>query len=208
MITGLGTELLLEDAIVDYVRAFTVNDRFKSRPNAVDPSESSALTSPIVEVVPAVYAGMVPRTVTGQVDVNAIPIWPFVLAQLTHGHYSTTDNLTGCIYTRIVCGTYDPDESMGGRRDSIYLINKIYRGIWYEGSLDNSFGVAYQERTSFRVFDSDEISHPFFMAECMIPWQSRLPYIKEENDFEISFPTNADGTQTQPIIRGQQPELQ
>lgn len=201
MITG-GTaiEWQLEDAICDYIRNWTANDFFTGKMLKYDPSTPSETDPLAIETQgpPVVHAGMIPRElVSGFYDVTKIPQWPFILVQLSDGFDTVPE---GGLSTKITAGVWDEDEQCQGYRQAVYLIRKVVRGIWFEGDLINSFSLNPRDRCVWRVLASNEITHPYYMAEAIIPWIVRTPYIKEETTDSVYNTPPADGTRMQPTI--------
>lgn len=206
MITGATSlEWQLEDALCDYIRNWTANDFFTGKMLKYDPSEPSETDPLAIETngPPVVHVGMIPRElVSGFYDISKIPQWPFILIQMTDGFDSVPE---GAISTKITAGVWDEDEQCQGYRKATYLIRKVVRQIWFEGDLINSFAMNPRDRTNWRVLPSNEITHPYYMAEAVIPWTCRTPYIREESTDSVFNTYPADGTQVQPIIKAVPP---
>jgi len=198
MNTGGGIEIVLEDALVDYISNWTNDETLKIKYHLVDPNDSTAASLNGQAVgTPAVYSSMVPKQITGTVDINTIPVFPFVLCYVTEGIDQIPE---GCIYTKIVVGTWDDDVSYQGRRDCLRLLRKVIRKIWYVNTLIDSFQM--ENETRYKIYESPEVTFPYFMAEATQGWRLRTPITISEGDLEINFPSLPDGTMRQPIIKG------
>lgn len=202
MITGsTAVEWQLEDALCDYIRNWTANDYFTGKMLKYDPSTPSETDPLAIETngPPIVHAGMIPRElVSGFYDIEKIPQWPFILVQLTDGFDTVPE---GGVATKITAGVWDEDEMCQGYRHAVYLIRKIARGIWFEGDLVNSFSFNPRDRMNWRVLSSNEVTHPYYMAEMTVTWIMRTPYIREESTDSVFNTYPADGTRVQPIIQ-------
>jgi hypothetical protein len=196
MTTGGSVEILLEDALVDYITNWVADEQLMIKYPNSDPSEPDLETDRVELGSPAVHAGMLPRQETGIIDVNLIPVYPFVLAHIFKGHDAIPE---GSVTTRIVVGVWDNNSNYQGYRDALRVLRKIVRKIWWENTLDQSFQM--ENESAWRIYDSNEVSWPYFMGEAIIGWRLRTPITNSESDSELEHPSIMDGSQSQSIIR-------
>jgi hypothetical protein len=86
----------------------------------------------------------------------------------------------GCVYTKLIVGMWDDDPDYQGYRDAVALLRKLIRSIWYWNTLAQSYQIEMSEGTEWRVYDSNEVTWPFFLAEAIICWRQRTPITKSE----------------------------
>ena len=178
-----ATELVLEDVLVSYVSTWLEEDLLKVRDLAAD--SSNANPGQVRMGPPTVHAGMLPKNEVGQILVDNIPTYPFVLIHITKGKDMMPE---GCVYTKIVVGVWDNNQDCQGYRDAIYVLRKIIRSIWYWNTLADNYQINMEEGTEWRVYDVNESSFPFFFAEAIVGWRLRTPYMKAESDNLDVFP--------------------
>jgi hypothetical protein len=183
-----GIEIALEDTIVEHIAYWTQEDVVKVKKTSKDPSYSDVAASGWEYGTAAVHAGMLPKNEVGIVLVDQIPVFPFILVHITKGKDMLSE---GCIYTRIVVGAWDNDTDYQGYRDSVSLLRKVVRLIWYFNTLSNSYQMNMDEGTDWRIYDSNEVSWPFFISEATIGWRMRTPFLKAESeDLDYEPPSN------------------
>jgi hypothetical protein len=111
--------------------------------------------------------------------VDQIPVFPFILCHITKGKDEMPE---GYVYTRIIVGMWDDNADYQGYRDCVALLRKLVRSIWYWNTLGESYQINMNEGTEWRVYDSNEISWPFFLCEANLCWRMRTPFMKAEAD--------------------------
>ena len=77
---------------------------------------------------------------------------------------------------------WDNNSNYQGYSDSVALLRKIVRNIWYVNTLGETYQVNMDEGTDWRVYDSNEVTWPFFLAEAVFGWRLRTPIMKAESD--------------------------
>jgi hypothetical protein len=172
-----GIELVLEDTLVAYIANWIQDDQFKIKLTADDPSYANAGGE--TRGAAAVHAGMLPKNEVGDILVDSIPVFPFVLCHITNGKDMMPE---GCVYTKVVVGVWDNNADYQGYRDALYLIRKIVRKIWYWNTLSDTYQVNMDEGTTWRIYDTNVVTFPFFFAEAIIGWRMRTPYMRAERD--------------------------
>jgi hypothetical protein len=186
-------EVALEDTLVGYIQHWTSEDLFQVMRPAEDPSYANVggkTTGPA-----SVHAGMLPKNEVGDILVDQVPLYPFVLCHITNGKDMMPE---GCVYTKIVAGVWDNNANYQGYRDAMYLIRKIVRSIWYWNTLADNYQVSMDEGTTWRVYDTNTATFPFFFAEAVVGWRQRTPIMRAERD-DLDFDTG----QNLDIIIGQ-----
>lgn len=206
MIQGGGLEILLEDLMVDYVREWTGNVGLKIKLTKSDPSYPGEGEGEI-QGPPAVHAGMLPKTQVGLIDVNTIPVFPFVLCHITQGLdiLDMKDMASSSINTKIIAGVWDDNVNYQGYRDAMGLVRRIVRWFWRLQVIGESFQLDIAEGIQWRIYDTNEVTWPYFIAEAVLCWKTRRPvadYESEDLDVEID-PAFA----RQPMIPAGSPEL-
>lgn len=183
MIQGGGIELQLEDLVVDYIQNWTANVRLKVKRTKEDPSYSTA-AEPEEFGIPAVHAGMLPKNEVGFVDVSILPVFPFVLCHITGGLdiFDPTRIDSANIYTKVICGVWDNNADYQGYRDCLSLLRRIIRKIWSEGTLGETYQLDINEGTKWRIYDSNEVTWPFFISEVTLCWRIRRPIAAYESE--------------------------
>lgn len=174
-----GIEIALEDTIVEHIAYWTQEDVVKVKRTSSDPSYSDVAASGWEYGTAAVHAGMLPKNEVGVVLVDQIPVFPFILVHIAKGKDMMPE---GCVYTKIVVGAWDSNSDYQGYRDGMLLLRKIVRLIWYFNTLGSSYQMNMDEGTDWRIYDSNEVSWPFFICEAVIGWRMRTPYLKAESD--------------------------
>jgi hypothetical protein len=187
-----GIEIALEDTMVDYISTWIQEDRYKVKRTVRDPSYSDVEASGWEYGSVSVHAGMLPKNEVGFVLVDQIPVFPFVLCHITKGKDEMPE---GQIRTKIVVGIWDDNVDYQGYRDSVALLRKIVRCIWYFNTLAESYQINMDEGSEWRIYDSNEVSWPFFLTEAIFCWRLRTPIMKAEAD-DLDFQPNPD------ILRG------
>ena len=74
------------------------------------------------KIPPAVYAGLLPLTITGEIDVAAVPSYPSILVATKAVSYSYP---IGTLELKIAGGTYDSAPEQGGRVDLLTMMDTI-----------------------------------------------------------------------------------
>ena len=199
-----GIEIALEDTIVDYITNWISDDYFKVKHTVKDPSYSDPEASSWIYGPASVHAGMLPKNEVGVVLVDQIPTYPFVLCHITKGKDMMPE---GCVYTKIIVGMWDNNANYQGYRDSVALLRKIVRNIWFVNTLGETYQVNMDEGTDWRVYDSNEVTWPFFLAEAVFGWRLRTPIMKaESDDLDYDAPPNiVPGSQEQQLPIWQPP---
>lgn len=177
-----GIEISLEDTLVDYITAWTANDYTKIKHTARDPSYSdpeAGLASQWTYGPAAVHAGMLPKSEVGFVLVDMIPTFPFILCHLTKGKDEMPE---GIVYTKIIVGCWDNSPNYQGYRDATTMLRKIMRCIWYVDTLAETYQMNMNEGTDWRIYDSNEVSWPFFICEGTVGWRQRTPFTAAESE--------------------------
>lgn len=183
MITGGGIELLLEDLMVDYIRGVTENIGLRIKIPKSDPSYP-AVGEGETQGPPAIHAGMLPKNQVGQIDINTIPVFPFVLCHILGGvdSLSIGDITSSSISTKIVVGVWDDNADYQGYRDALAVLRTIVRKFWWENTIGEEFQLDMNEGTTWRVYDTNEVSWPYFVAEAVICWKMRRPFADYESE--------------------------
>jgi len=183
-----GIEIALEDVMVEYITAWTANDVTKVKHTSKDPAYSDPEASDWTYGPASVHAGMLPKNEVGFVLVDQIPSFPFVLCHIVKGKDEMPE---GCIYTKIIVGVWDNNTDYQGYRDAVAMLRKILRLIWYVNTLANSYQMNQQEGTDWRIYDSNEISWPFFICEGVVGWRMRTPFLAAESE-DLDYQPNPD----------------
>lgn len=178
MITGIGTELILEDMLVDYINGWINNVVLPYRVVETDPSYSEA-ESQIGYRTPMVWAGMLPKFEVGIVDVNQIPQFPFILCHIFKGRDAAPE---GCIYTRLVFGCWDNNPLRQGYRDMLQIMRSVTRKIWYVDTIARNWQLNRDDGTDWRIYDDNEVTWPYFIGECIFGWRVRTPISAAESE--------------------------
>jgi hypothetical protein len=206
MIQGGGIEIVLEDMMVDYVRQWTANVGLKVKLTKKDPSYPGEGEGE-VQGPPTVHAGMLPKTQVGLIDVNTIPIFPFILCHITQGVdvLDIHDMTSSRVNAKVIAGVWDDNVDWQGYRDAMGLVRRVVRKLWREDTLGESYQLDKSEGISWRIYDTNEVSWPFFLAEATVCWQIRRPVADyESEDLDVAVdPAFA----RQPIIPAGIPEL-
>jgi hypothetical protein len=189
-----GIEIALEDTIVDYIRSWITDDHFKVKKTVRDTSYSDPEASEWEYGPASVHAGMLPRNEVGVVLVDQIPVYPFVLCHITKGKDAMPQ---GLVFTKIIVGVWDNNTDYQGYRDAVALLRKIVRQIWYWNTLAETYQIEMDEGSEWRVYDSNEVTWPFFLAEAIFGWRLRTPIMKAESE-DLDYtppPTIVPGSQ-------------
>lgn len=174
-----GIEIALEDTLVDYIRDWVQEDVFKVKHTVKDPSYSDPEASEWEYGPVNIHSGMLPRNEVGVVLVDQIPTYPFVLCHITKGKDEMPE---GLVFTKIIVGMWDDNANYQGYRDAVALLRKIIRKIWYWNTLAETYQMEMHEGTEWRVYDSNEVTWPFFLAEAVVGWRMRTPIMRAESD--------------------------
>jgi hypothetical protein len=178
--TTLGAiEISLEDTMVEHIAYWIKDDYLKVQHTKADPSYSDPEASGWTYGPAAVHAGMLPKNEVGVILVDQIPVFPFVLCHITKGKDMMPE---GIVHTKIVVGAWDKSTDYQGYRDCVALLRKIVRCIWYVNTLSDVFQINMEEGTEWRVYDSNEVTWPFFLCEAVLGWRLRTPYMKAESE--------------------------
>ena len=183
-----GIEIGLEDAMVDYITYWTQNDFTKVKHPSKDTSYSDPEASQWEYGPASVHAGMLPKNEVGFILVDKIPVFPFILCHIVKGKDEMPE---GCIYTKVIVGTWDNNTDYQGYRDAVAMLRKIVRLIWYVNTLSNSYQINMNEGTDWRIYDSNEVSWPFFICEAIIGWRLRTPFLASESE-GLDYQPNPD----------------
>jgi hypothetical protein len=183
-----GIEIALEDTLVDYITTWVSEDRLKVKRTSRDTSYSDIQATGWEYGPVAVHAGMLPKNEVGIVLVDQIPVFPFVLCHITKGKDMMPE---GYVNTKIVVGAWDDDTDFQGYRDCVSLLRKIVRMIWYVNTLAETYQINMDDGTEWRVYDTNEISWPFFLCEAIFGWRLRTPIMKAEAE-DLDFQPNPD----------------
>jgi hypothetical protein len=174
-----GIEIALEDTIVVHIADWIQDDYFKVKRTVEDPSYSDPEASGWSYGPAAVHSGMLPKNEVGVVLVDQIPAYPFVLCHITKGKDMMPQ---GLVFTKVIVGMWDDNADFQGYRDAVALLRKIVRKIWYWNTLSQTYQMEMDEGTPWRIYDSNEATWPFFLAEAVIAWRMRTPFMKAESD--------------------------
>lgn len=174
-----GIEIALEDTLVEYIRSWIQDDFFKVKHSSKDSSYSDPEASDWNYGPATVHSGMLPMSEVGVILVDRIPVYPFVLCHITKGKDMMPQSL---IFTKIIVGMWDNNANYQGYRDAVALLRKIIRQIWYWNTLAETFQMEMDEGTPWHVFDSNQVTWPFFLAEATFGWRMRTPIMKAESD--------------------------
>lgn len=174
-----GIEITLEDVLILNIASWIGDDYFKVKRTSRDPSYSDPEASQWEYGPAAVHSGMLPRSEVGVVMVDAIPMFPFVLAHITKGKDMMPQ---GLVHTKIIVGMWDNNANFQGYRDAVALLRKIVRQIWYWNTLNETYQMEMSEGTDWRVYDTNEVTWPYFMTEATVAWRLRTPIMKAESE--------------------------
>jgi hypothetical protein len=174
-----GLEIALEDTMVDYITQWTQDDVTKVKHTSQDPSYSDPESQTWTYGRAAVHAGMLPKNEVGMVLVDQIPVFPFILCHITKGKDEMPE---GIVWTKLIVGVWDDDTDYQGYRDAVAMLRKLMRCIWWLNTLAQTYQMNVNEGTEWRIYDSNEVSWPFFICEGTIGWRQRTPFLAAESE--------------------------
>jgi hypothetical protein len=123
---GLVTPAGIELAIVEFIRWLfqysALDNQGIDDKNEAPPLGLERLQLLEGKIPPSVYAGLLPLTITGEIDVAAVPSYPSILVSTKTVSYSYP---IGVLELKIAGGTYDTAPEQGGRVDLLTIMDTL-----------------------------------------------------------------------------------
>lgn len=205
---GVASEMQLEDLMVDYITNWTSNIFLKVKFTQENPSTSTPINSPTQFGPPSIHAGLLPVDEVGQIQINRLPVYPFVLVHISNlldKFDHVEDPLGSSIMTKVICGAWDDDPAVQGHRDCLGLSRVITRKFWRIQTIGHNFLLDIKEGVKTRLYDSNEVTWPFFICEASYCWKVRTIIAGyESEDLGLDLQED-DEFITQPTIPGVNP---
>ena len=132
-----------------------------------DPTERAQTLE--LKVPPRVERGRVPRTVTGEIEVDKLPDCPAIIVQATNARIELEGSHTQTVVTvRILVNAYDENPDSSGYQDVLNIVEAIGIALTSFGQqgLDQAYPIVLP--IDWRLIESDTFPH--FIAEMTTTW--------------------------------------
>jgi len=145
-----------------------------AQPNEV-PFDGAARSQTLIgKQPPQVVRGRIPRTVTGEINADALPQVPSVIVQVVSGRYDTGD---GSATLRMLVTTYDENPDGQGYQDCLNLTETITNALCSFGQtvIDKAYSIVLP--CEWKMIEPD--SFPHYLAEITTQWMlpASSPYL-------------------------------
>jgi|SRR5215471_1603845 len=118
------------------------------------------------KVAPTVERGRVPRTVTGELDLDKLPDFPHIIVQAVKAKVHTDDTH---VTVKILVGAYDENPDGGGYQDVLNMIEAVAIAITSYGQA--GIDQAYPIVLPFTWMIVEANTFPHFLGELETVWQ-------------------------------------
>ena len=179
------TPYRLDNPTLNLAQATAPDPQIVEDPDAVVPYDPDGRAATLkLKVPPRVVRGRVPRTVTGEIDVEKLPDCPAVIVQAVAAKIENTETTAT---VRILVNAFDEDPDSGGYQD----VQNISEAIWIALG---SFGQAGIDRAypivmpiEWKLVEADTFPH--YIAEMTTLWTLPSPRpMPDATDKEDVFP--------------------
>jgi len=130
------------------------------------------------KVAPQIIRGRIPRTVTGEIEVDKLPDFPHVIVQTVAAKVETQETL---LTVRLLFGAYDENPKSHGYQDVLNMIETaaIALTTYGQGALDQAYPIVMP--IEWKLIEADAFPH--FLGEMTTTWQlpSGRPLPDSEN---------------------------
>ena len=130
-----------------------------------DPTErAQTLTG---KLAPQVFRGRVPRTVTGAINIDALPDFPSIVVQAIHAKVET---LSTMVTVRMFFHVYDENQDSQGYQDVLNMMEKAAAALtsWGQGALNGAYPIVMP--IEWKLHD-EEGTFPHFVGEMTTVWE-------------------------------------
>ena len=118
------------------------------------------------KVPPAIWAGYIPLTITGEIDPERIPKYPSVIVSTDYNEFSYQGGLAA---VRLFAGTHDMDKEREGRRDCVNIMETIAAALFSADTIDGTVTLCRSDDATrpirWTMIKGD--TFPFFFAEML-----------------------------------------
>jgi hypothetical protein len=131
-----------------------------------------------LKVMPRVERGRVPRSVTGEVEVDRLPDFPAIIVQAVSAHVDKNETITT---VRIFVNMYDENPDSGGYQDCLNIAERIAMELTSYGQqgIDQAYVIVMP--IEWKLIEADTFPH--YIAEMTTQWE--LPSARPLPDSEI-----------------------
>jgi hypothetical protein len=152
----------------------------------------------MLKVAPRVVRGRVPRTVTGEIEVDKLPDVPAVIVQCVSAKVENTETI---VTVRVLVNAYDENPDSGGYQDVLNMVEAIAIAFtsFGQGAIDQAYPIVMP--LDWKLVEADTFPH--FIAEMTTQWQlpSGRPMPDSESGIipgeQIEMPSHYDLTYPQ-----------
>jgi len=129
---------------------------------------------------PQVRRGRVPRTVTGEINVDELPNFPAIIVQTISASVRASDTL---LTVRIFANAYDENPNSGGYQDCINMMEVMAIAFtsFGQGALDKAYPIVMP--FEWKVLEPHTFPH--FIGEMLTVWQ--LPSSRPMPDMDADL---------------------
>lgn len=183
----VATAFFLEDTLVKFLTKLYNTQRLDNptvnaaQPDVVPFDYTQRAQSLELKQAPRVVRGRIPRTVTGEIDLNKLADVPNVIVQAIRGKVERSEKVTQKIVTvRLLFTTYDENPDSQGYQDVLNLIEaaEIAFTSFGQQGIDKAFPIELPIEWSMVEADC----HPHFVGEMTTMWQ--MPAARTLPDME------------------------
>jgi hypothetical protein len=147
------------------------------------------------KVPPQITRGRVPRTVTGEIDVTALPNVPSIIVQATSGRVETNSTF---VEAKICAAAYDENPNSQGYQDVLNMIETmtIALAAWGQKGIDDAYVIVLpmewklNEESTFPHFAGEIVSKWELPTASPLPGPGELPIPAEQIEFRRENLTN------------------
>jgi hypothetical protein len=171
------TAFHLERTLVDFVRRIVEPVRLDNvqvnlaKDVSFDPKERASDMT--LKIPPRVTVGFLPRTVTGAIDPERLPAYPFITIRALSGRVGYAEEICTVNFT---IGVYDENPDRQGGQDCLNIIEAIHFDLMRFRVIDNAFPL--EPPIQWEMVDVDLFPH--FLAVMTAQFKLPVPSHIEE----------------------------
>jgi hypothetical protein len=158
-------------------------------PVSFDPVERAQTL--FAKVPPQITRGRVPRTVTGEIDVESLPNVPSIIVQAISGRVETNSTL---VEAKICLSAYDENPNSQGYQDVLNMIETATFALaaWGQKGIDDAYVIVLpmdwklEQADTFPHFAGEIVSKWELPTASPLPGPGELPIPAEHIEFRAS----------------------
>ena len=137
-------------------------------PISYDPATRAAQL--YLKVPPRIERGYVPRTVTGEIEVDKLPDCPAIIVQCVSANVANDVTIAT---VRIYVNVYDENPDSGGYQDALNIVEAIAMALGSFGkqAIDHAYPIVMP--LEWKLVEADTFPH--FIAEMTTRWEMATP---------------------------------